>query len=230
MDDYNKQCSRCQEIKGRSEFSKDKRAKDGLTSACLKCYRLANKKTGDKYATSWAPRSPDDDYSKRCTGCKEVKHHTLFGVMKRRKDGLRNKCKDCHNSDNCVWRINNKDTTVKYWKDVASHKNRGDYHKNWKIANRQKCNEYEHRRRARKANIPCEPIDVELLYKRDNGRCYLCGEPITFEEMVQEHKIPLSRTELNPSHTYDNLGVSCQACNMSKGNKTVEEYLEWRTC
>lgn len=58
MDDYNKQCSRCQEIKGRSEFSKDKRAKDGLTSACLECYRLANKKTGNKYATSWAPRSP----------------------------------------------------------------------------------------------------------------------------------------------------------------------------
>lgn len=50
---------------------------------------------------------------------------------------------------------------------------------------------------------------------------YLCLEPIQFGNDHLEHKIPLSR---GGNNEYHNLAVSCQRCNLSKGNRLVEEY------
>lgn len=62
--------------------------------------------------------------------------------------------------------------------------------------------------------------------------CYFCGTEMTtaHARMTQEenrrlatveHKTPLSRGGTNNP---DNLVLACLQCNMSKGNKTVNEY------
>jgi len=55
--------------------------------------------------------------------------------------------------------------------------------------------------------------------------CYLCEKQIPFGKDNLEHKTPISRGGTN---YYENLGVSCQACNCSKHNKTDKEFIQWR--
>lgn len=68
---------------------------------------------------------------------------------------------------------------------------------------------------------------IRLVYE-DNIKkygtltCYLCNKVIETEKEHLEHKNPLSRGGTND---YENLGISCSYCNLSKHNKTVEEYL-----
>jgi hypothetical protein len=64
-----KRCSKCDTAKDDTEFGKDKRSSDGLTSICKECRRAANKaywaKNGRKYAKggekerTHAPETPD---------------------------------------------------------------------------------------------------------------------------------------------------------------------------
>ena len=56
--------------------------------------------------------------------------------------------------------------------------------------------------------------------------CIYCLKPIEFRQDHLEHKIPLSR---GGSNEYDNLAIACYKCNLSKSNKTEEEYINWRS-
>lgn len=51
--------------------------------------------------------------------------------------------------------------------------------------------------------------------------CYLCLKPILFGKDHLEHKTPLVRGGNNERN---NLDIACAKCNLSKNNKTVEEY------
>jgi 5-methylcytosine-specific restriction endonuclease McrA len=55
--------------------------------------------------------------------------------------------------------------------------------------------------------------------------CYLCLHPTPFGKDHLEHKIPLSR---GGKDERDNLDIACQHCNLSKGNKTVEEFKQYQ--
>jgi 5-methylcytosine-specific restriction endonuclease McrA len=56
--------------------------------------------------------------------------------------------------------------------------------------------------------------------------CYLCSKPIGFGQDCLEHKTPLSRGGNNHE---SNLDIAHRSCNVSKSNKTVEEYIQWKT-
>lgn len=47
------------------------------------------------------------------------------------------------------------------------------------------------------------------------------------EQTEQDHKIPLSRAELKPTHTYANVALTHLRCNRRKQNKTPTEYWAW---
>lgn len=89
----------------------------------------------------------------------------------------------------------------------------------------------EHRRLARLRQAK-GILTVELLQRiyEDNIKlygtltCYLCLTKIAFGKDHLEHKTPLSR---GGSNYYSNLSVSCQRCNLSKKNKTEEEYRKY---
>jgi 5-methylcytosine-specific restriction endonuclease McrA len=69
---------------------------------------------------------------------------------------------------------------------------------------------------------------IQLVYESNIklfGRltCYLCEKPIEFRKSHLEHKTPISR---GGGNNFDNLGVACGFCNISKHNQTVEEFLK----
>lgn len=55
--------------------------------------------------------------------------------------------------------------------------------------------------------------------------CYLCNTAIAFGNDHLEHKIPLIR---GGSNEFENLDVSCSGCNLKKGSRTAQEFLEAR--
>lgn len=73
--------------------------------------------------------------------------------------------------------------------------------------------------RRRKAHM-VERVYRKEVHTRDNGRCYLCSDPITFEEMHLDHVIPLSR---GGEHSYANVKAACARCNLVKGSKLLSE-------
>jgi 5-methylcytosine-specific restriction endonuclease McrA len=63
-------------------------------------------------------------------------------------------------------------------------------------------------------------VDINAIFKAQNGLCYYCGEPL--EEYDVDHKQPVTR---GGSNWPENLCCACVSCNRSKGNKTEAEYL-----
>lgn len=78
--------------------------------------------------------------------------------------------------------------------------------------------------RRKSGNISIKTI--QLVYE-DNIKkfgtltCYLCLKPIEFSKDHLDHKTPLIRGGVNE---YNNLGVACAHCNLTKNSKTEQEY------
>ena len=85
----------------------------------------------------------------------------------------------------------------------------------------------EHNRKARiNGNGGVLPHNAEpILFKEQNGLCYLCGELLygRFNDPPTiEHKIPVSRGGTN---YISNIGLAHASCNSKKHTMTYEEYL-----
>lgn len=52
-----------------------------------------------------------------------------------------------------------------------------------------------------------------VLYARDGGRCYWCGQPMAFAESTIEHIVPMSA---GGSGELTNLTVACVQCNSGR--------------
>lgn len=91
----------------------------------------------------------------------------------------------------------------------------------YKAAHPEKAREQSQRRRARKASLPNEKIDLLVVFDRDGGACCLCGsvidlglnwpDPLSFS---LDHIVPLSR---GGAHLYSNVQASHLRCNLQKG-------------
>lgn len=81
----------------------------------------------------------------------------------------------------------------------------------------------DQRRRARKMSAPGTHTAAELreLWKSQAGRCAYCDCEITSEYRHLDHIIPLVR---GGSDSIDNLCYTCPPCNLSKKDKTIEEW------
>jgi len=53
------------------------------------------------------------------------------------------------------------------------------------------------------------------LWKRDKGRCFYCGESLTWDSKTVDHVIPKSK---GGPHRAWNLVISCLPCNKTKGD------------
>jgi hypothetical protein len=90
-----KQCTKCEETKPLSNFSKQSAAKDGYRSYCKKCAKAYNKARQQKLASR---DESEIDYpaDKRCSDCKQTKPADKFSKNKYQKDGLHNVCCKCN--------------------------------------------------------------------------------------------------------------------------------------
>jgi 5-methylcytosine-specific restriction endonuclease McrA len=61
--------------------------------------------------------------------------------------------------------------------------------------------------------------ELNVLFVEQDGRCYYCNELLEVTHI--DHKTPLSR---GGSNTIDNIALSCPHCNLTKYNKTEQEF------
>ncbi len=98
-----KQCTKCNKLKSKSEFSKNRTCKDGLSLWCKKCsceynrkrYRRIRGPVKKYFVYEERHRTIDGVKQKRCTKCKKWTDESKFGKDRYGKDGLRYDCKDC---------------------------------------------------------------------------------------------------------------------------------------
>lgn len=81
----------------------------------------------------------------------------------------------------------------------------------------------QHEHRNARNGKPDTSITLSRLYRRDGGRCQICGKEMSFDIDPQsgdypsiDHIIPLARGGL---HQWDNVQLACRRCNWEKGDK-----------
>jgi hypothetical protein len=91
---YQKQCTRCAEVKSADNFARASQSKDGLHWWCKSCFRIAQV-ARDQKRLALSLVEPDPLKERRCAGCKTLKSETGFTRQRRNKDGLEYICRDC---------------------------------------------------------------------------------------------------------------------------------------
>lgn len=77
-------------------------------------------------------------------------------------------------------------------------------------------------------NAPVGAPSLQSLIKRDRGRCLYClrtaSELGPDNHFTMDHIVPRCRFKYKPdAHHYENLALSCRACNLAKADRTPEE-------
>lgn len=65
---------------------------------------------------------------------------------------------------------------------------------------------------------------IKQVFERDNYTCQYCGE--IGGKLEADHIIPFSK---GGSDELENLITSCRKCNRQKKDKSINEYLNWKT-
>lgn len=86
------------------------------------------------------------------------------------------------------------------------------------------------RRRARMKNVEgtYNRHDIERIFKDQEGRCVYCGITLFLDipyDTHADHVIPIANGGTNWP---DNIALTCQSCNLSKGDKLYEDWLAVR--
>ena len=103
-----KRCTKCKKLKSKSEFSKNRKNKDGLRFWCKKCEReykrryYRKNRGGVKKCLRYEERHRivSRVKQKRCSRCKKWKAESEFYKDRLRKDGLQFLCKKCSKKAN----------------------------------------------------------------------------------------------------------------------------------
>ena len=99
--------------------------------------------------------------------------------------------------------------------------------KKWNKKNPDKVKASKKEYRAKKFQAPSEPWTPNEIAAAGTGKCPYCGRQIgiIYDSSIMhiDHVIPLSRGGTN---LIENLEPVCVRCNLSKSNKTKEEFLK----
>lgn len=125
---------------------------------------------------------------------------------------------------------------AKRWRDANPEKVRASVHawqarnpekakainKAWIERNRERMRDRYALRHARQVGAPnVEKIDRREIYRRDGGRCHLCGKPAG-DDYHLDHLVPLSK---GGDHTKVNLRVAHPHCNLVRHDGRVPAQL-----
>lgn len=100
-------------------------------------------------------------------------------------------------------------------KSYAAHSEaRNAKTREWQKANPLRVRLKNERRNARKLGVFVEDVDLDIVYERDKGICYLCHLHVDRKDASREHVIPVVR---RGAHSYDNVRLAHKRCNSAKG-------------
>ena len=154
-------------------------------------------------------------------------------VYTQNHDGTHKVCKECRQRKSLS---DFRQPTGKNYYESYCDKCRGIRYKNWyynrseaqKIRDRERKRAYTERsievlrdrtrlRRIREYEAFVEYVDVNTLYKRDDGVCGLCGLFVDPQNWHVDHITPLAK---GGTHEYTNVQVSHPSCNHRKGARS----------
>jgi 5-methylcytosine-specific restriction endonuclease McrA len=143
---------------------------------------------------------------KQCSKCLAYKPTFAFYKKPDAKDGLRSYCIPCNKVESKIWTQNNKEQYRKNASNYLKNNVEKVYLKNQK------------RRKLIYENLQFDikPSFVKKLYE---SPCVVCGSK---NQIEMDHIIPVSRGGTNSE---GNLQPLCKKCNLSKGSKTMTEWL-----
>ena len=100
-----------------------------------------------------------------------------------------------------------------------------EYHRRWVSENRDKRQEYYQRRRAGlRAENDLTAAQIRAQRQKQNGICAYGQHLLDNNGMGHvDHKQPLCRGGRN---TASNIVIACSKCNLKKGRKTYEQFIE----
>lgn len=150
--------------------------------------------------------------TKICSKCKIEKDISEFEKRPDSIDGHRHYCRQCkkQQTDKYIKQYK-QDGSDSFWRIRAKSFNSGKGRRNG-IAGI-----------IIDSSIPISPEELKQLYN-NSSNCIYCGINLKCDEVVFDHKIPLSR---NGQHHIDNICVCCKDCNNLKGNKTDLEFVDF---
>jgi 5-methylcytosine-specific restriction endonuclease McrA len=101
----------------------------------------------------------------------------------------------------------------------------------WAVENHERVTEHNERRRARMAAVTAEKVDIEALWTRDGGHCWICQGaidrdlryPHPFSRSL-DHVVPISK---GGAHAMGNVALSHLRCNISKKDKLLAHLPGW---
>lgn len=168
----------------------------------------------------------DSDQLKTCSMCGEAKSRTEFYRSKTTNDGLQSGCRICRIAYQQAYRAKNPDKVRKGRRSYNKRnaEKRREYAKRYRKQNPDKIRADGQRTRARlmRAEGSHTIADMRRQYKVQKGLCWWCGKAVKWEDRHDDHLIPLSRGGTDwPS----NMVVSCAFCNLSKHDKTPDEFV-----
>lgn len=180
---------------------------------------------------------------KICKGCGDPKEDSEFHKDSGSPDGLRSQCKPCRNAKVAKYHWDNRDARLAYERKRrsesgdrvrANDRARYERDKDKRVA---LASDGVRLRRARMAGIESDPkVTVPNLREMLGDNCCYCGVEMSFARRPRgagiapnratlEHVLPISR---GGTHTLDNTVLACHRCNVSKNDKTLEEYEAWK--
>lgn len=220
-----KYCPGCKQDLVVDCFGRHKGTEDGLQPYCLDCRKVYYQKHKDKILAKQKEyqNRPEVKVKRRITDKKYQEEHPEVHRKANKKyyENHKDKISEYHKEryknnrekikqQNSQYRVNNKQK-----RNVTIRK--------WKARNKDKIRVYEAIRRTRKSENGGEFNFENILeiYEQQNGLCYYCKNQLNNVFHI-DHKIPVSR---GGTSWPDNLCCTCSNCNLTKNNKTEQEFM-----
>ena len=170
---------------------------------------------------------------KTCNKCKKEKPLNEFAENSHNK---KVRCLSCKNIARVNYYVSNKEKIQEYQK-IYKEKNPkpkkegrpklpSEYNsirrKRYYYQHPEKQKAYTHTRRV-KGGKKLSPETINILIDESDNICFWCNEEIPQGHLHIDHIYPVSKGGKNDTF---NLVVSCRTCNLSKGSKDPEIFLE----
>lgn len=204
MNQETKQCTKCDESKPLSAFSKliKRNGESGYNSQCKECRNKISKQKNNE-------RQKEGD--KYCQGCERTLSVDNFTSCKTNKDGLQGCCKECRH-----------ETANKHFSTYDGFMNRLYLSLKHNTATRSKD-----------LLIEITENDIKDQYQKQDGLCALTGIKMTHlayqtdanNRTINNYNISVDRIDSQKGYIKDNIQLICAAVNLMKSDLTEDELL-----